>query len=230
MISENGRLYKKYGNRSTYILISQNAILSRTTKLFGKWINVVGRTCDIHSSVNATSSPSSDPLFEDFHFKLVGNLTVTETCPSNRTYSSFEWTISANTKLRLPVACSLHSKLINCNSIILRSSESQEVHFYHHRMEIVEQHWEEEKLKINETVFVKRKISMDPLTDATNPLFLDSHPRLKWISHPGNHPGDHPHSGDQAPQGQRQQRSLRHRSELRSGSPGGSRNSFSPRR
>ena len=138
VISENGRLYPKYGNRSSYILISQDAVLSKSTKMFRYNINMIRRTCEIDSSVNATSFPSEDALFEDFHFQFKGNMTVTETCPTNGTSSSFEWTISANTKLRLPVVCSLHSKLINCNYIVLRSSKSKEVHFTHYRMEPIQ--------------------------------------------------------------------------------------------
>ena len=73
----------------------------------------------------------------------------------------------------------LQSKLINCSAIPVRSSESQEVHFYQHRMEIVEQRWEEEKLNVKETVFVKSKIFMDQLVDAPTPSILDSLDSLK---------------------------------------------------
>ena len=96
VVLENGRIYRKNGDRSTYILISQDSILSKETKLFGHRMNVIGRTCEINSSVNATVSPSANPLFKEFHFKLLGNLSITETCPSNESDSSFEWTISAD--------------------------------------------------------------------------------------------------------------------------------------
>ena len=43
----------------------------------------------------------------------------------------------------------------------------------------MEQHWEEEKLKINETVFVKSKISMDSLKEAPTSSILDSLDSLK---------------------------------------------------
>ena len=108
----NGRLYHKYGNMSTYILLSQDAVLSKTTKMFGQDIHVIGRTCRIHNLVNATSSPSADALFEDFNFQFEGNMTLTETCPLNGTKSSFDWTFSASAKLRLPVVWSLRSKKI----------------------------------------------------------------------------------------------------------------------
>ena len=75
-----GRLQQKYGNSSTYILISQDAVLSKKTKMFGRDIHVIGRICRIHNSVNATSSPSADPLFEDFNFQFEGNMTLKETC------------------------------------------------------------------------------------------------------------------------------------------------------
>ena len=48
-----GRLHQKYGNRSTYILLSQDAVLSKQTKMFGRDIHVIGRICRVHNSVNA---------------------------------------------------------------------------------------------------------------------------------------------------------------------------------
>ena len=55
-----GKLIQKYGNRSTYILLSQDAVLSKKT--------VIGRVCKIHNSVNASSSTSTDAIFEEFSF------------------------------------------------------------------------------------------------------------------------------------------------------------------
>ena len=152
---EDGRLHQKYGNRSTYILLSQDAVLSKKTKMFGQDIHVIGRICRIHSSVNATSSPSADALFEDFSFKFEGNLTLTETCPMNGTKTSFNWTFVSQAKLKLPIVCSLSSDKINCDSVRLQSSQTKEIHLSHYRMQIVEQKMEEEKIHINKTIFVK---------------------------------------------------------------------------
>ena len=159
---------------STYILVSQDAVLSKTTKMFGQDIHVIGRTCRIHNSVNDTSSPSANALFEDFNFQFQGNMTLTEICPLNGTGSSFKWTFSANAKLRLPVVCTLSSEKINCDSITLRSSQSKEIQLKHYWMEIVEKKLEEEKININKTVFVKSKISPETYTTPTTPALLDS--------------------------------------------------------
>ena len=83
-----GKLIRKYGNHSTYILLSQDAVLSKKTKMFGQDIHVVGRVCTIHNSVNASYSASTDALFEEFSFQFEGNLTITETCPMNGTSKS----------------------------------------------------------------------------------------------------------------------------------------------
>merc|ERR1712030_111637 len=72
-----GRFTHKYGNHSTYILISQDAVLSKQTRLFGHDINVVGRVCKIHNSINASSKSSPDKLFEIFKFEFEGTVTVT---------------------------------------------------------------------------------------------------------------------------------------------------------
>ena len=81
--------------------------------------------------------------------------------------------------LRLPLACSLHSTLINCNSIPIKSGDSQEVHFSNHRMEIVEQHWNEEKLNLNESVFVRSKVELDIPVEEPTLSFLDSLDAIK---------------------------------------------------
>merc|ERR1739842_55452 len=76
------------------------------------------------------------------------------------------------TKLRLPLGCSLQSSLINCNSIPIQSGDTQVIHFSNHRMQIIEQHWNEEKLNFNETVFVRSK--MDSQASDASSSFLDS--------------------------------------------------------
>ena len=172
VVMEGGKMFNKFGDRSRYILMSPSSFLSKQTKLFESRARIIGRSCSIHVSVNATVSPAPNPLFEDYHFKLKGNLTVTETCPSNTSNPSKQWTISSDTKLRLPLGCSLKSTLINCNSIPIQSGDSQVVHFSNHRMQIIEQHWNEEKLNFNETVFARSRVDVSDQDDS--PSLLES--------------------------------------------------------
>ena len=174
VIKEGDRIYPKFGDKSRYILLSRNSFLSKETKLFESSVRIVGRSCSIHVSVNATVTPAPNPLFEDFHFQLNGNLTIIETCPSNTTNPSTKWTISSDTKLRLPLACSLQSTLINCNAIPIKSGDTKVVHFANHRMEIMEQHWNEKKLNYNKTVFVRSKVTVDSPADDYSSSFLES--------------------------------------------------------
>ena len=74
----NGRMVRKYGNQSNYILLSQDAVISKKTKMFGQDIHVVGRVCTVDNSINATSSTSNDALFEEFTLNFAGNITVTK--------------------------------------------------------------------------------------------------------------------------------------------------------
>ena len=111
-----------------------------------------------HNSVNASSSASTDALFKVFNFQFAGNLTITETCPMNGTFSSQIWTFMSQAKLKLPLVCSLRSIKINCDSVKLHSSRTEEIHLSQYRMEIIEQKLEEEKIKINSTIFVKSNI------------------------------------------------------------------------
>ena len=46
----------------------------------------------------------------------------------------------------------------------LISSETKEVQFPHHRMKILEQHWDEEATNINETKFYRSNVTVKPTT------------------------------------------------------------------
>jgi hypothetical protein len=172
-----GKLIQKYGNHSTYILLSQDAVLSKKTRMFGQDINVVGRVCTIHNSVNASSSASTDALFEVFSFQFEGNLTITETCPMNGTLSSQIWTFTSQAKLKLPLVCSLHSLKVNCDSVKLHSSRTEEIHLSQYRMEIIEHHLEEKKININSTIFVKSNIDSEQNSLPATTSLLE---RIKW--------------------------------------------------
>ena len=174
VVTREGRIFPKFGDNSRYILLSSNSMLSKRTKLFESSARIVGKSCSIHVSVNATVSPSPNPLFEDYHFLLPGNLTITETCLNNSTNPSKEWIISSDTKIRLPLSCSLQSTLINCNSIPIQSGDKQVVHFSNHRMRIIEQHWNEEKLNFNESIFVQSKVEIDISANESTFSFLES--------------------------------------------------------
>jgi hypothetical protein len=174
VVMEGGKMFPKFGDRSRYILMSSNSFLSKQTKLFESHVRIVGRSCSVHISVNATVSPAPNPLFEDFHFRLNSNLTVTETCPSKDSKPSKKWIISSDTKLRLPLGCSLKSSLINCNSVLIQSEDSKIIHFSSHRMQIIEQHWNEDKVKFNESVFIRSTVEADPQVDDATSSFMDS--------------------------------------------------------
>ena len=80
---EDDRLYPSSGDRSRYLLIPQDGVLSKSAELFNQEIHIVGRTCWAHSSINATSSPASDALFQTFTIRLKGNMSIAEYCPHN---------------------------------------------------------------------------------------------------------------------------------------------------
>lgn len=79
---EGDKLYA-LGDRSKYLLIPQDGVLSKSAQLFNQETHIVGRTCWAHPSINATSNPSPDALFQPstFTIKLKGNLSITEHCP-----------------------------------------------------------------------------------------------------------------------------------------------------
>ena len=150
-----GRLQYKYKNDSTYILISQDAVLSQSTKMFNQDIHVIGRTCRVDKSINFSSSSTGNALFENFHFTFEGNITMTETCPLNGSTVSSQWTFSSTADIRLPLVCSIKSPKINCSSVSLRTSQTKEIQLEHHRMHIIKDNSDEKKVTLNNTEFIK---------------------------------------------------------------------------
>ena len=163
-----GRFVPRYGNQSFYIIMSQSSLLSKNQRIFGQDINVVGRVCRIHNSVNASSIPSDDPLSEIFEFSFNGNLTFSETCHSQGAPSTENRTIFSYAKIKLPLTCNIHSDRINCESIKFNSNKPEEMHVLRHRMEVIEEHFEEKKININSTTFIKSDLEAElPPTVAT---------------------------------------------------------------
>ena len=171
---KDGKLQYKYRNDSTYILLSQDAILSQSTKMFNQDIHVTGRTCRFDKSINSSSSSTGNALFENFHFKFEGNITITETCPLNGSTISFQWTFSSTADIRLPLVCSIKSPKINCSSVSLRTSQTKEIHLEHHRMHIIKENFEEQKVTLNNTGFIKSKDILTPIQDSAISSFINS--------------------------------------------------------
>ena len=67
--------------------------------------------------------------------------------------------------------------MINCDSVNIHSNTAQEIHPTKYRLEIIEQHFEEEKINVNSTVFVKSEIDTDFSSKQNSTPFLD---RIKW--------------------------------------------------
>ena len=85
---------KSYCNESTYTLLSQDSIFSKTTKMFGQQTNVIRRRYVVDKSINSSSTPSGNFLFENYEFNFIGEITLTENCPQNRSIVSKHWTFN----------------------------------------------------------------------------------------------------------------------------------------
>ena len=178
IVKEGDRLYPASGDKTRYLLIPQDGVLSKSAELFNQDIHMVGRTCWAHHSINATASPASDALFQTFTLEIMGNMSITESCPHNESWISTNWTISSFTELNLPVTCKLASEKFNCSAVSLKSSETKKIHLPHHRMTILEQHWDENEVNINQTKFIRSNITME-----TRRTYFPSLPSLKQFSH-----------------------------------------------
>ena len=161
IVKEGNKLYPNTGDRSRYLLIPQDGVLSKSAELFNQDIHVVGRTCWADRSINASANSTTNPLFQTFTLQLQENMTITESCPMNQSWVTQNWIITSFTRLELPVTCKLTSTKFNCSAITLKSGETEEVHFPHHRMTILERHWNEEATNLNQTEFIQTNITVE---------------------------------------------------------------------
>ena len=92
--------------------------------MFGQRTHVI----EVDINVNSSSIPTGNQLLEHFEFNFMGEITVTENCPSNGTIISQNWTFNNTATILLPLVCSLNSSVINCNSVALHSRQTKVVH------------------------------------------------------------------------------------------------------
>ena len=104
-------------------------------------------------------------------------MTIIETCPLNGTTVSQNWTFAYQAKLKLPLVCSIQSEKVNCDAIKFQSSKVKEIHLTHYRMEVLEQHLEEEKIDVNSTVFIRSNIEFEEKILPASTSFLE---KMKW--------------------------------------------------
>ena len=147
MVSVNGRYIPRYGNHSFYIVMSKSNLISTNQRMFGQNINVVGRLCRIHTSVNASSIPTNDQLSEVFEFRFNGSLKLSETCHHNGSSVTEDRTVFSYAKIKLPLTCNIRSEKINCDSVKFNSNKPEEIHVLQKRMEVIEEHFEEQQVQ-----------------------------------------------------------------------------------
>ena len=79
----NGLLQKRSENGNSYTLLSEDSILSKSTTLFGRRIQIIGRSCEVSNTINSSSTPTGNFLFENYSFTFDGEIEITENCPVN---------------------------------------------------------------------------------------------------------------------------------------------------
>ena len=114
--------------------------------------------CTVDSTVNATSTPSLDILFEVFSLQFNGTITLNKTCPHNGSSSSLTKEISSPATIKLSVVCSLHSEKFSCGAVGLKSAETKKVHMTHHRMIVHQDDLEEKEVEITNKTFIRNNI------------------------------------------------------------------------
>ena len=151
---KDGQLKEVNNENRTYTLLSKDSILSTITTLFGRSIQVVGRSCVIATNVSSSSTPTNNFLVEQYSFRFQGELIMTENCPVNGKIISVDWKFYNTANFTLPLSCSLNSSLINCGSVNLYSAGSRKITLKETRMQIIKRTNIEQKRQHG-----KRKIS-----------------------------------------------------------------------
>ena len=97
-----GLLQKTSENGVSHTLLSEDSILSKTTTLFGRRIQIIGRTCEVSNTI-----PSGNFLIKNYSFSFHGEIEITENCPINGSMISVNWTFKSQANITLPLAVPL---------------------------------------------------------------------------------------------------------------------------
>ena len=168
--TKNGQLRQDHNQTNVYTLVSKDAVISKATTLFGRHIQIIGRTCEVSNTVNSSSTSSGNYLYENYSFVFQGELTLTETCPHKDGTISEDWTFNSTADIILPLTCSINSSRINCGAVALHPSETKQIILEHHWMTIIRrENNDESKSALNETVFIR-----SPEPEETTPSGWDT--------------------------------------------------------
>ena len=175
----NNQLVNTEGRSGYYNVISNEAVFSKTTTLFGLDIQVVGRSCEVSNNISTSTKSTGNMLIEHFIFTFSGNLTLKESCPTETGIVSTKWNFTESASIRLPVTCSLSSPQINCGALIMTSHQTKQVKIKTTRMEIIHHsHTEEAKATLKKEDFISSEEF--PITASFKPFQLASWLTLSW--------------------------------------------------
>ena len=141
-------------------MLSEDSILSKSTTLFGRRIQIIGRSCGVSNTINSSSTPSGNFLFENYSFTFDGEIEITENCPVNGSMISENWTFKSVANITLPLSCSINSSWINCWAVKLHSSQAKKIKLKEQRMQIImKENIEQIKATLNTTDFVRNPLN-----------------------------------------------------------------------
>ena len=112
-----------------------------------------------------------------YQTKSPGRTCEVEICPSNGSTHSSKWIFNKVAVIKLPIVCSLRSELINCHAIRIKSGATKESHLSHYRMKIIETKFEEEKININKTKFIRLDTDEKPIIQHEPTSLLEN---IRW--------------------------------------------------
>ena len=147
--------------------------MSRETDLFGQSSQVIGRICTASMTINASSIPSTEVIYETFRLEFSGTIRLNETCRGSNSSNSVIHTISSPATIVVPILCSIESKEFSCGAVLIRSGDTKLVHTTHHRTVVIQDSLVEDEVKI---------------TTLSSGAPMTLRPEPAWDHHPGSTP------------------------------------------
>ena len=89
--SEDGKLVRINKKRGVYNIIPVESVLSQTTTIFGEWIKVTGRSCEVADSVETEVESTGSFLTDVFRFSFNGTIKLTETFMTTNGVTTKVW-------------------------------------------------------------------------------------------------------------------------------------------
>ena len=155
---KDGKMVHSGGKPGTFSVFSPSGLISTPTELFGERVQVVGRACEGANGVPVTAIPTLSFLVEQFWFQFNNTMKMNKTCLTSSGKVSKTWTFKEQAEIKLPIICSLSSKVINCGGTRFVTGKDRDISISSTRMEALSPtHFQERNLWANASLTISEE-------------------------------------------------------------------------